>query len=313
MYRLQSGTDEDCLLFRKIAEQGHFGGRPGHSRQGTYAATPGGLLLASLNSNDPARVAEMLDRARERWDALPRAERLLDADPEGLFAGLRRAERFYPEDGLVLHVYSRDLPRSSDADEEPSRSWNQDYAWFMKAEARRFLPDAPRVGQYHDLPTALVSRLVRCHLVDYVRGETWPWDEKDIETARLTCHVTGVADGVVSLRLEGESRTSAEGAWSVRGAADSTPTLQARGFDARLEGSARYDLTREIFTAFHAVAVGTRWGGTRYNVRHDDPGPAPMGVAFTLAGRGPSERVAPAFFSAYDWEAGTTAASPSSR
>ena len=33
----------------------------------------------------------------------------------------------------------------------------------------------------------------------------------------------------------------------------------------------------------------------------NDPGPAPMGFLFTLAGDGPSERVAPAFFNAYGW------------
>src|SRR5437016_2231892 len=78
--RLQSGRDPECRLFQKVAEQGHYGGRPG-TRQGTYAATPSGILLASINSNDPARVAAMLERALAKWETLSRAERLLAEDP----------------------------------------------------------------------------------------------------------------------------------------------------------------------------------------------------------------------------------------
>lgn len=245
----------------------------------------------------------MLDQARERWNALGRAERLLDTDPEGLFTDLRRTERFYPEDGLVLCVHSRDLLRDILPDDWRGRAWNQEYAWFTRAEARQFLPPSPVIGQRHELPAPLVSRLVRCHLVDNVRGETPPFAEADIETACLTGHVTGIAGDSVSLRLEGRSRTSVEGLWTIRGLEDNTPTPQKRGFDARLEGVVRYDLRREEFTEFDLVAVGSRWGGTRFNVRHDDLDPAPMGVAFTLAGRGPSERVPPASFAAYGWEA----------
>ena len=57
--RLQSGKDEECQLFQKIAEQGHYAGRtkPSRTRQGTYAITPDGTLLISWNTNDPRVVA----------------------------------------------------------------------------------------------------------------------------------------------------------------------------------------------------------------------------------------------------------------
>jgi hypothetical protein len=118
VYRLQTGSDPECALFQKVAEQGHYGGRPGGSRQGTYVATPSGVLLASINSNDPGRIAAMLRRALARWEKLPRGDRLLAKDPNGQSASLRRAERFYPKDGLVLQVHTRDLPRES-----PGEGW----------------------------------------------------------------------------------------------------------------------------------------------------------------------------------------------
>jgi hypothetical protein len=302
VWRLQNGSDAECRLFQKFAEKGHYGGRPGASRQGTYAAAPNGEFLGSLNSNDPARVAAMLRSALARWEKLGRADRLMAKDPKDQAAALRRPERYYPEGGLVLHVYSRDLPRESEAAGWRGKAWNQDYAWFKQAEGKQFLPAELSAGKKHELPAALVRRIARGHLVDNVRGQTVAYNDRHIEKARLTTEVTGVERGVVSLRLEGETRAAAEGNWSVGGLRSRAGTPQKRGFEARLLGKATYDVKREKFLTFELVAVGTRWGATQFNVRRDDMGPAPMGVLFTLAGDSPSERVAPAFFGeVYGW------------
>lgn len=303
VHRLQSGTDAECRLFQRIAEQGHYAGRtrPSNTRQGTYAAAPSGVMLASINSNDPARVADMLQRALAKWEAMPRQQRLLPADPKIETSTLRRPEQFYPQDGLVLRVNSRDLSRETGADWRGT-AWNQDYAWFSKAETRQFLPQ-PQVGQKLEVPAPLIRRIARCHLVDNVRGQTWPFDDGNVEKTRLTAEVAAVKGNVITLRLEGETRTSAEGTWSVRGYQDmNSPSPQKRGFDTKLLGKASFDTKKERFTAFELVAAGTRWGGTQYNGRGDDLAPAPMGVVFTLAGESPAEHVAPAFFGrGYDW------------
>jgi hypothetical protein len=303
VYRLQNGTDTECRFFQKFAEKGHYGSRPGASRQGTYAVTPGGELLASVNSNNPERIATLLRDALAKWEKLAPGDRLPAGNPKGQAPDLRRAERHYPDGGLVLHVYSRDLPRADEAAGWRGKAWNQDYAWFQKQEARRFLPAEVRVGQKHDVPAPLVRRLARAHLVDNVRGQTRPFDEKHVETARLTAEVKAVDGDVVSLRLDGATRAAAEGTWPVgglRGGRNATP--QKRGYEAALLGKATYDVKAERFLTFELVAVGTRWGATQFNVRRDDPGPAPMGVLFTLAGDGPWERVAPAFFNeVYGW------------
>ena len=302
VFRLQNGSDPECRLFQKVAEQGHYGGRPGSSRQGTYAAAPSGVLLASLNSNDPRRIAAMLQRALARWEKLSRRERLLPRDPDSESASLRRAERFYPKDGLVLQVYSRDLPRETPGEGWRGKAWNQDYAWFTKKEAGQFLPPRPRLGQKQDVPAPLIRRIARCHLVDNVRGQTVPFAQKDIEKARLSVEVTGVAGSVIALRLEGETRASAIGRWAVRGYRDARrPTPQKRGFEARLLGKATYDVRKERFQTFEMVAIGKRWGATQFNVRGGDPGPAPLGVLFTLAADSPGCRVAPALLGAYRW------------
>jgi hypothetical protein len=286
VHHLQMGGDPECRLFQKFAEHGHYGGRARAStRQGTYAATPSGVFLASINSNDPERVAAMLRRALAKWETLSQAERLLPTDPRTQTAAVRRAERYYPADGLVLSVTARDLGREVAETETDwrAKAWNQDYAWFTKAEARQFLPAKPEVGQTHGLPAPVVRRIACAHLVDNVRGQTTPFEDDHVKTARLTAEVTAVAGDAISLKLTGETLTTDGG----------TP---GHGLDTRLLGTATYDVAKERFVAFELVAVGTRWGGTRFNFRRGDLDAAPMGVVFTLAGDSPGERVAPAFY-----------------
>jgi hypothetical protein len=288
LQNLQTGTDPECRLFQKFAELGHYR-RPGATRQGTYAVTPSGVLLGSLNSNEPERVAGMLRRALDKWQTLSREERLLPDDPRKQLADIKRPERFYPKDGLVLYVTSRDLPREAEAEKDKAATedwrqlaWNQDYAWFTKGEARQLLPAEPQVGKKQDVPVPVLHRIVCAHLVDNVRGQTAPFEESQVKKARLSTEVTAVAGDVVTLRLEGQTRTAAEGP-------------RPHGLEMRLLGKATYDVAKERFRTFEMVAVGSRWGGTQYNVRRGDLDEAPIGVLFTLAGDGPCERVAPAF------------------
>jgi hypothetical protein len=287
MQNLETGTDPECRLFQKFAELGHYGGRPGTTRQGTYAATPSGLLLASINSNDPRRIEDMMQRALAKWQTLTKGQRLLQSDPTKETAEIKRPERFYPEDGLVLYVTSRDLPRAMQKPQpvKPDwrdTAWNQDYAWFTKGEARKFLPESPRVGSKQELPRPVVYRFACAHLVDNVRGQTSPFEEKQVKKARLTAEVMAVDGKVVTLRLEGETKTEDD-------------SIRKHGLDVLLLGKATYDLGTERFLKFEMVAIGNRWGGTQNNSRRGDLDEAPIGIVFTLAGDGPCERIAPAF------------------
>src|SRR5205814_6937508 len=129
--RLQSGKDADCRLFQKIAEQGHYAGRtrPSSTRQGTYATTAGGTLLASWNNNDARFVARKLRQALAEWERLKAEGRETTGESRLEAARLDRADRFYPEDGLVLRVNTRDLPRDLPLEGRWANAWNQDFAW----------------------------------------------------------------------------------------------------------------------------------------------------------------------------------------
>ena len=304
MGRLQTGDDAECRQFQKVAEQGHYAGRtrPSSTRQGTYATTADGTLLASWNNNNPRFVARKLREAVETWERL-KAEGRTRPDGTRLdVARLDRADRHYPEGGLVLRVNTRDLPREKPPEGRWADAWNQDFAWFTRDEARRFLPEVPEPGRSHEVPRALVERLARFHLLDNVRGQTSPFPARAVQEARLTGRVTGVEGDVVALRLEGRTRTEHEGRWSIRGYRDMrSPGSQTRGLEAQLLGFARFDLKQGRFVGFEVVAVGTRWGGTQYNGRSNDLDPAPFGVVLSLAGDAHAERVAPEHFEGYGW------------
>lgn len=304
--RLQSGNDAECKLFQKIAEQGHYAGQtvPSSTRQGTYATTADGRLLASWNSNDPRHVARKLREALARWDAMNRAGELPDSTAGLDPAQVHRDEHFYPENGLVLRVNTRDLPR-----EQPisvarrwADAWNQDFAWFTRDEAARFVPSETAVGARADVPRALVDRLARFHFVDNVRGQTTSFPARAVRVADLNSQITGVEGDVVSVRLEGHTRTEDEGRWAIRGYRDmNSPSAQKRGVDLELLGFAKFDRALGRFVEFELVAIGMRWGGTQYNGRGNDLGEAPFGATLTLAGATRAERVAPEHFYGYGW------------
>ena len=283
---LQNKKGPEAELFRKIAEQGHYAGRtkPTTTRQGIYAATPNGILLSSINTRNADAMLKMMEKALQKWDSLSREERLFPEDLQEKPADRSRWEWNYPEEGLVLHQYCRDLPRGEESVQGwRKNAWNQDFAWFRKKEARSFLSADPKVGEVHPVPLLLVLRLIRFHLVDIVRGQTSPWKLSHIRKAVLESRVLKREGDRVTLSLQGKTKTYAKGKWPVRGMSSAREKTE-RGFDARLEGHAVYDLSKERFISFELLARGSRWGGTQYNGRGDDLDPAPMGVFFQLAG-----------------------------
>jgi hypothetical protein len=291
--RLQSKAcrDEDALLFQKFSGRRTIASQRAGPEigQGQYAVAPSGELLASCASADPREVAAMMEAALAKWSELPREKRLLTKAPEAKAAGQwQKWEKHYPVDGLVLWVVSRDLPRGSSPPAFP-KAWNQDYAWFRKAEAQAFLPDPIKVNATHEVPRPLVERLAQFHLVDNVRALNYAYFPKEaIQEARLAATVSEVKDDVATVRFEGRTRASMDGPFK-------------QGYEPKLVGRARYNVKRQKFISFELVAVGMRWGAGNCNLRHDDAEPAPMGIVLRLAGDSSAERLPPAFLSKYGW------------
>lgn len=295
-FRMDHGKDAESRYFQKLMAEVPHG-----STQGTYFLTPGGEVLEWTDQQwgNPKITIDIMRKSLAKWNALSEQERMSEGKTEMVLdsksSGIGSQEH-YPKGGLILRCSYRDLPRNGSHPMADRR--NEDFAWFRKEEARQFLPNVPKVGESHEIPSMLARRLARFHLVDRVRGGIAPFADEDVKQAQIKVTISKVQGGVVSLDLKGETHTSVEGRWSVNGSQN--PTLQKRGCDVQLLGKATYNLRTKEFVTFKMVAVGTRWGGTEYNLRQDDLDTAPIGIAFTLAGKGRLERFQPEHLWAYD-------------
>ena len=302
VWRLQRGTDPECVFFQEMAEHGHFGGKEGRSRQGIYVCSPSGKFLGSILSQRPDRVVEMLDDAWARWEALPEVDRKLSA--KSLILPKHRWEDSYPQNGLVLSMFTRDLPAQCDPSEESRVKWNRDFVWFSAKEARQWLPEDPRAGDDWKLPVRLTSRLARFHLVDVVRGQTAPMRRNQVADSTIEIRVVARDEDRVQLKITGRTKSDAPGPSLKKLPGDRRGRYRgidtAHGVHTQLLGSATFDLAANKFTQFEVVALGARWGKTRFNGRHRDAEIAsPVGFVLQLASD-KAPKVAPGFIAFYD-------------
>jgi hypothetical protein len=199
----------------------------------------------------------------------------------------------YPADGLVLRLTARDLPREVDVrpDDWRKNAWNMDYAWFSAAEAAAMVPDPLTQGARQEAPSAVLQRLARFHLRDFVRGEPSVWPAEALRGGMLVAEVAGVSGERAQLHLSGNVRLEWEARW-VR-PENREQQHSDTGFAATLVGEAEWDARARRFTRFDLLAAGPRWGTNQYNNRQDDLGPAPLGIVFQLAGSEPRDRTPP--------------------
>ena len=296
VWRLQNGDDPECRHFQKIADKGHYRSHR-TTRQGIYVCTASGVLLGSLNSHNVDAVLKMMRDSLRKYETLDRKERLLAADADILPA--HRWEDSWPQDGLDLTMFARDLPESCDPQDERGAAWNKDRVWFSDKEKRRWLPrdlSAIQPGDSWDVPADLVSRLVRFSVVDTVRGQTSFYTGDEIGDSAIRITAEEVTPAAIQLSIEGQ--TSAESETS-RG------RDYRHGIRTRLLGRATWDREGQQFLVFELVATGSRWGRTVFNGRQRQLEESPVGFVFRLTSPN-APLIAPSFLFAYgaDWVRG---------
>ena len=310
--RLQSQDDEEGQFLRLVSWQGRYqypysdahaqkkDTEHGKNHQGLYVATTAGELLGSRSTRNPDQLLQMLRQALVKWD-----ERKTQLEAFEIGELKRRDPDFiwtYPVDGLVLHLGCQDLARQVDSrpPDWQRDAHNQDYVWFLGAEMQAIVPADAAVGDVFFMPEFVTQRLIRYHMLDCVRGETPPWAASALRDVELKLRVTDATADRVKMRVSGHALLHEEGDWCVHPPSSSAYRIgemccliRERGFDATLLGHLCFDRRAQAFSRFDLVAVGTRWGGTVFNVRREDVAPAPMGIAITLAGRTARDRTAP--------------------
>ena len=215
----------------------------------------------------------MMESSLKAWRQLSKEERQLT--DEAWVRSDGRMEAREPKDGLILAMYTRDLPENGDASSTCQNRWNRDTAWFTKDEAHAMIPHSPTLGQEFALSDTFVHRVVMLHMVDMVNGQTDPFDVDEISGSHIEARVTKVSAQSITLELSGETKA---------GSSKTGRGRTARGVVTSLMGSATFDLKAKMFSQFEIVAVGGRHGKTRFNDRAADPRDSnPIGFVFQLA------------------------------
>ncbi len=287
--KLQNVDDEIGRFFRGVAVQGHMKGRsrPENSHQGIYAFAADGTHLASGNPLQAEKTLALIQDAQTRW-----AETVSEtgSSPVPAAAGADA----YPTGGAVLRMAARDLPRPNGLPPEVARyatQWNFDHVWLRPEDVRGFVPATIETGAQRQVPHDLLERIARFHLRDIVRGEPQVWGPDSAERLEMTSRVTEIGDGTVTLALDGGVVLREHVAF--RDAHKEVDWAFDNVLDATMTGEAVWNIAEERFVRFDLLVAGQREGAHRYNVRTADPGPAPIGFAFELAGDEPWERTPP--------------------
>lgn len=274
--------DAEGEFFRKIAEQGHYAGRtkPTKTRQGLYVPLANGQLLASVNSRSADEVLEMMKHAITKFEKLQRV-----AQPE-IDDRLEADKNFatpFPDEGMILRVTCRDLPRADDPDHETWRH-NFDNVWLTSNEKKSFAPADPKsatVGQSYEIPSPVIARIARFHLIDHVKGEGPGWKADSVKISDAKANVIGVSGASVQIQLKGRVKCVEPPSGDVN-AYTGEIIEHETGVDLRLAGRLTWDVDRATFTRFDVLAYGDRWGSATYNFRHRDLERNPMGFTLQL-------------------------------
>lgn len=259
---------ESTRLFQTFKRNAPPGAIPsGSTVQGLYCMTATGEFLSAhfaRISREEAR--NVLGRGWARWEQLVRRHgyrsQPVPRTPLGVALG-----QPVPPGGLKLEVAVRDLPRGGDTrpGREPWQRAAHNLNWFhlSAGEAGSLVTTASRKQA---VPASLVERLALKTLKDSVRGQCRDWTSGAMKEGRLDTECLAQEGSRLTLRLTGSVRLEQSG----------------RSYACRLHGRAVYDTRGRRFLSFDLVAAGQRRGGDPFNFRQDDPGPAPMGVAYTL-------------------------------
>jgi hypothetical protein len=143
-----------------------------------------------------------------------------------------------PEDGLILTVVTRTVPRELAKDSERSSLCLFDRVWCTRAEALALVPNEPRVGEAYELTAGFTQRLARLHFLDAEGGAGGAFEAGAAEGSKLTAQVLSMHDSVVRLSITGEIVAKDD----------------ERTFTADVRGTAAWDYELSSFTSFDLVA-----------------------------------------------------------
>jgi hypothetical protein len=295
VWRLQRDDDSDCRWFRK-AVRGSEEPSAG-TMQGIYVLTADGVCLGALNSNGSDAVLDMMQRALARWEQR-RTEAAAPGKPFEALEPKHRWEDSYPQDGLVLERFARDIGTEPAA--EPLRPVNRDAVWFAATECGSLAPPREPAGHSWQVGSVVVERLAATVLVDNVRGQTLPFASIEVAEATLRGRIVSESADEVAVAFDGRTRAEAGEDWHLGDTYWKPERSWPRSVQTTIYGEGVYHRGRGRWQRLELVALGQRTGRTQFNGRWRegaDQEMRPIGFLLRLA---PDDyRVAPTFLNVY--------------
>lgn len=297
---------EDAVgrYFIGVADQGPRRGEAGSTRQGIYAFSASGKLLAFNNNRALDRRFAMLKDALAEWQKLPAGEReagavkVPDLAPGDLDP---RFSRVPPVGGIVVNTYTRVLDHVDgtlapcSANDEGSLLGllsARDHLWIREDEWKEMLSSAAAAeGKPVPLPEPVAYRICRYNLIDNTRGEPPLWQREEVRSQNLTIQQSGATRDGLSFKIAG----------TVVLATNADPAKAGSGYEAEIQGTIVATQDRSRIVRFDLLAIGDHWGEGTFTGGARE-GRKPLGVVFELAtGKGIGDAVPPQGIS---WEQG---------
>lgn len=203
----------------------------GQTAQGFWVIGPDGTFYGYNNNRSKERVEQMLDRALAKFRQSP--PKLVAPTREELAAPSAAKA---PQGSSVVRVYARVRPVPAGCADSNKRV-SRDHLWISAEEVAAL--------RGRKIPSSLVGRIARFHLVDNVRGEPDMWSAAEVR--KLDVHKSAFVGATA--RFEVAFSLATDG--------------NKRGYEGRLEIELKSD-ERNRVVRFRGFASGTAWGAGTY-------------------------------------------------
>lgn len=255
---------EDPHLKEQLKPQG-IGG---NTAQGMYIVGADGTFYGYLTEHpsqynpDLAPVRQFLERGLQAFRKNPPAQIHITR------ATLAGHSLLSPDPTTsIVNIFTRISPVPAGSD-ELNYSLGRDHYWILAREVQEIASTAHDDGRSFRLPSAMVTRMMRYHLIDNVRGEPDMWQRSEIKQAEFFARYVGPNELAKCYQFRGQfSLETKDG---------------RRGFSGFIEGRFEIQHVQMKLARFRAFARGEAWGSGRFT-ENAPAGRFPLSIAMVEA------------------------------
>ncbi len=263
---------------RDLREQLKQHGDEGNTAQGLYIVGADGKLYGWINNHNVDEVRKFLERGITAFRTDPSKSVLISQ------AQLNEKFSMAPElSTSVVRIFTRIRPVPAGSD-VLNNGVGRDHLWILHNEVEEIGAQAHDDGKPFSLPSQLVARLVRYHLIDNVRGEPDMWKGDEIVKSNFSAK-----------RI---SATASSRLYELRGEFAQKKKDNKRGSEGNIFGRFEISNNEPKITNFRAYAQMQAWGVSRFTPGAP-PGTFPMVAAMVETNDEVSKVVPPQAM--YDW------------